>query len=153
MEIRDLEKRLAQLKREVQTRGLECHPLIVKAVTDLPPKLQSPDVMALAAQETPQTIIALAGVLGNPGFWSGAQLYVGRTLQFFIFCNQDQIIFPCCCRDEAVGRILMRKLDSPAFQRDGVRQWRFLHWTALQRRNDPCVRRGQQFNSSLRRQD
>jgi len=57
MQDQDVETRLAQLKREVPTRGLERHPLIVKAVTDLPPELQSPDVTALAAQETLQTII------------------------------------------------------------------------------------------------
>ena len=58
MEVRDVETRLAQLKREVPTRGYERHPLIVKAVTELPPELQSPTVTALAAQEALQTIIA-----------------------------------------------------------------------------------------------
>ena len=68
MKDQDLEKRLAQLKREVPTKGLECHPLMVKAVTDLPPELQSPAVAALAAQETLQTIIAFP-----------AQIQHGRT--------------------------------------------------------------------------
>jgi hypothetical protein len=58
MKDQDTETRLAQLKREVPTRGIERHPLIVKTVAELPAELQSPAVTALAAQETLQTIIA-----------------------------------------------------------------------------------------------
>jgi hypothetical protein len=54
----DLENRLAQLKRQVPTRGFERHPLVLKSVSDLPAELQSPAVTTLAARETLQTIIA-----------------------------------------------------------------------------------------------
>ncbi len=54
----NLEKRLAQLKREVPTRGLERHLLVLKDVSDLPAELQSPAVVSLAAGEAIQTIIA-----------------------------------------------------------------------------------------------
>lgn len=83
MKDQTVETRLAQLKREVPTRGLECHPLMVKAVTDLPPELQSPTVTALAAQETLQTIIAFP-----------AQIQHGRTYvpkQALLFTPTDVI--------------------------------------------------------------
>lgn len=54
----DLEKRLARLKQEVPTRGLERYPSILKNVSDLPAELQSPAVVSLAASETIRTIIA-----------------------------------------------------------------------------------------------
>jgi hypothetical protein len=54
----DLEKRLAQLKKEVPTRGFERHPSVLKKVTDLPTELQSPAVTTLADSEVLQTIIA-----------------------------------------------------------------------------------------------
>jgi hypothetical protein len=54
----DLEKRLAQLKRQVPTRGLERHPSVLKNVSELPAELQSPAVVSLAASEVIQTIIA-----------------------------------------------------------------------------------------------
>jgi hypothetical protein len=54
----DLEKRLTQLTKEVPTRGLERHPLILKNITDLADELKSPAVTALAASQTIQTIIA-----------------------------------------------------------------------------------------------
>ena len=54
----ELDKRLAQLKREVPTRGFERHPLLLKNVTDLPTELQSPSVTTLANKVLLQTIIA-----------------------------------------------------------------------------------------------
>ena len=54
----ELEKRLAQLKREVPTRGFERHPSLLKNVADLPTELQSPSVTTLANKELIQTIIA-----------------------------------------------------------------------------------------------
>jgi hypothetical protein len=54
----DLEKRLAQLKREVPTRGFERHHSVLKNVSDLPAELQSPAVASLTASEAIQTIIA-----------------------------------------------------------------------------------------------
>jgi hypothetical protein len=54
----DLEKRLAQLKQQVPTRGLERHPLVLKNVSDLPTELQSSAVTKLATNEAVQTIIA-----------------------------------------------------------------------------------------------
>jgi hypothetical protein len=53
----DVEERLAQLKRQVPTRGFERHPWILKNVSDLPTELQSPAVVSLAAGEAIQTII------------------------------------------------------------------------------------------------
>jgi hypothetical protein len=54
---KDVEKRLAQLKREVPTRGLERYPWVVTNVSDLPTELQSRTVVSLAAREAIQTII------------------------------------------------------------------------------------------------
>lgn len=53
-----VEKRLAQLKREVPTRGFERHPSVLKELSDLPAELQSPAVAMLATSEAIQTIIA-----------------------------------------------------------------------------------------------
>lgn len=55
---KDLEARLAQLKRQVPTRGFERHPLILKHVSELPAELQSPTVGSLAAGDAIHTIIA-----------------------------------------------------------------------------------------------
>ncbi len=41
---KDLEKRLAQLKREVPTRGFERHPSFINSLVQLPPELQTPAV-------------------------------------------------------------------------------------------------------------
>ncbi|MBN1979159.1 MAG: hypothetical protein JW918_17320 [Anaerolineae bacterium] len=54
----DLEERLAQLKRQVPTRGLERHPLILKDVSELSAELQSPYVASSVNSDTIQTIIA-----------------------------------------------------------------------------------------------
>jgi hypothetical protein len=54
---KDIEERLAQLKREVPTRGFERHPWPLKDVSDLPAELQSRAVFSLAASENIQTII------------------------------------------------------------------------------------------------
>lgn len=53
----DLEERLAQLKREVPTRGFERHPWVLKNISDLPTELQSPAVVSLAAAEAIHAII------------------------------------------------------------------------------------------------
>ena len=53
----DLEKRLAQLKKEVPTRGIERHPWVVKSVSDLPAELRSPAVTLAAADRAIQRII------------------------------------------------------------------------------------------------
>jgi hypothetical protein len=53
----DLDKRLAQLKREVPTRGFERHPSVLKNISDLPTELQSPAVMTLVNSKAVQTII------------------------------------------------------------------------------------------------
>jgi hypothetical protein len=50
--------RLAELKKEVPTRGLERYPSLLKNLSELPIELQSPAVQALAAGETVQTIIS-----------------------------------------------------------------------------------------------
>jgi hypothetical protein len=52
------EKRLAELKKEVPTRGFKRHPIILKDICDLAPELQSPAVTELAAHEPLRTIIA-----------------------------------------------------------------------------------------------
>jgi hypothetical protein len=54
----DVEKRLAQLKREVPTRGFERHPSLLKNLANLPAELQCPEVKALGTGETYQTIIS-----------------------------------------------------------------------------------------------
>jgi hypothetical protein len=54
----NLEERLAQLKREVPTRGFERHPLVLKHVSELPAELQSPAVSSLVASDDIETIIA-----------------------------------------------------------------------------------------------
>jgi hypothetical protein len=53
----DLEKRLAQLKRAVPTRGLERHVTLLKNISDLPAELRSPAVAALADGENLQAIV------------------------------------------------------------------------------------------------
>jgi hypothetical protein len=53
-----LEIRLAELKKEVPTRGLERYPSLLKHLSELSIELQSPALTALTAGETVQTIIA-----------------------------------------------------------------------------------------------
>jgi hypothetical protein len=53
-----LEKRLAQLKKEVPSRGIERHPSILKGIADLPGELRSSALSTLASDETVRTIIA-----------------------------------------------------------------------------------------------
>jgi hypothetical protein len=55
---RDLKSRLAQLKRQVPTRGFERHSLILKSISELPGELQSPAVTALGTNEAFRAIIA-----------------------------------------------------------------------------------------------
>ncbi len=54
----DLEKRLAQLKREVPTRGFERHPVILENLVDLPAELQYPELKDLGTGKTYGTIIS-----------------------------------------------------------------------------------------------
>ncbi len=54
----NLEKRLAQLKKEVPTRGIERHPTLLASISDLPTELRSSGLSTLASNETAQTIIA-----------------------------------------------------------------------------------------------
>jgi hypothetical protein len=53
----DLEKRLAQLKKEANTRGFDRHLSVLTNVSNLPIELQSPAVKELATREALQTII------------------------------------------------------------------------------------------------
>ncbi|HET9914711.1 MAG TPA: hypothetical protein VFQ13_22650, partial [Anaerolineales bacterium] len=53
----DIEKRLAELKREVPRRGFDRHASLLKNISELPIELQSPAVTALASRETIQTIV------------------------------------------------------------------------------------------------
>jgi hypothetical protein len=53
----DREKRLAELKREVTKRGFDGHASLLQNIFELPPELQSPEVVELAARESIQTII------------------------------------------------------------------------------------------------
>jgi hypothetical protein len=53
-----IEKRLAELKKEIPKRGLERHPVVLKNITDLPLELQSPATTTISTGETLQTIIA-----------------------------------------------------------------------------------------------
>ena len=48
----NLEKRLAQLMKEVQTRGFERYLLLLNKVSELPAELQSPAVTKLAARDS-----------------------------------------------------------------------------------------------------
>lgn len=54
----DREKRLAELKKEVTKRGFDRHVSILQHVSELPPELQSPAVMALVESESIQKIIS-----------------------------------------------------------------------------------------------
>ncbi len=54
---KDIEKRLAQLKREVPRRGFDRHASILANVSELPVELQSSAVSALASRESVQRII------------------------------------------------------------------------------------------------
>ncbi len=54
----ELEKRLAQLKQEVPTRGFERHPSLLEDWTGLPADLQSPAVRECCSGRTFQAIIA-----------------------------------------------------------------------------------------------
>jgi len=74
---RDLEKRLAQLKREVPTRGFERHPVFIKSLAELPPELCSPAVTALPLSPTGQTLIVFP-----PQIQRGHH-YVPRQALFF----------------------------------------------------------------------
>jgi hypothetical protein len=53
----DLEKRLAQLKKEVMARGFDRHSSVLKNVSELPVELRSPAVTTLATGEVIQRII------------------------------------------------------------------------------------------------
>jgi hypothetical protein len=53
----ETEKRLAQLKQVVLTRGFDRHSSVLKNVSELPVELQSPAVTLLAARENIQSII------------------------------------------------------------------------------------------------
>jgi hypothetical protein len=53
-----IEKRLAELKKEIPKRGLERHPAVLKNIADLPLELQSPAITTISTGETIQTIIA-----------------------------------------------------------------------------------------------
>src|SRR5512139_3169665 len=53
----DIEKRLAELKREVPRRGFDRHASLLKNTLELPVELQSPAVTALASREAIQTIV------------------------------------------------------------------------------------------------
>jgi hypothetical protein len=53
----DLEKRLAELRKEVLKRGFDRHASRLNNISELPIELQSPVVTALAARETIQTIV------------------------------------------------------------------------------------------------
>ena len=53
----DIDKRLAQLRQEVPTRGLDRHISVLGAISELPAELQSPSLAALAAGESIQVII------------------------------------------------------------------------------------------------
>jgi hypothetical protein len=52
------EKRLAELKKQVPTRGLDRYPSFCKDISELPAELQSRTVSALCSRESTQTIIA-----------------------------------------------------------------------------------------------
>jgi hypothetical protein len=54
---RDIEKRLAELKKEVPRRGFDRHASQLKDISDLPIELQSPALTALAARETLRTLV------------------------------------------------------------------------------------------------
>ena len=56
--IHDLEKRIAELKREIPTRGLERHISVLRSISELPTELQSPVVTRLADNEAIHSIIA-----------------------------------------------------------------------------------------------
>jgi hypothetical protein len=54
----DIEKRLAQLKQEVPTRGWERHPTILKSLSDLPAELRAASVIESAKGKPYDTIIS-----------------------------------------------------------------------------------------------
>lgn len=56
--INNMEKRLSQLRKEVPTRGIERHPMILKNISELNQELQSPTLTALASEKDIQTIVA-----------------------------------------------------------------------------------------------
>ncbi|MBN1314220.1 MAG: hypothetical protein JXA42_02090 [Anaerolineales bacterium] len=58
LQTHDTKKRLAQLKKQVPTRGYEQYPWKVKQINDLPAELESKVVKDLAAQNDIQSIIA-----------------------------------------------------------------------------------------------
>lgn len=55
---KEVEKRLAQLRRQVPTRGLERHPEVLTDLSDLPIELRSSAVLKLSETKVIQTIIA-----------------------------------------------------------------------------------------------
>jgi hypothetical protein len=54
----NLEKRLAELKKQVPVRGIERHPSLLSSLSDLPAELLSPALTALSRSQVIQTIIA-----------------------------------------------------------------------------------------------
>jgi hypothetical protein len=56
--INKVETRLSQLRKEVPSRGIERHPMILKNISELYKELQSPAVTALATEKNIQTIVA-----------------------------------------------------------------------------------------------
>ena len=64
-----IQKRLAQLVKEMPTLGMKQYPYSLKSVSDLPGELQSPTLTALLADQTIQTIIAIPPQIQNMRYY------------------------------------------------------------------------------------
>ncbi len=64
-----LQKRLAQLVKEMPTLGMKQYPSLLKSISDLPGELQSPAITALLTDQMIQTIIAFPAQIQNMRYY------------------------------------------------------------------------------------
>jgi hypothetical protein len=64
-----VQKRLAQLVKEMPTLGMKQYPSTLKSISDLPGELQSPSITALLSDQTIQTIIAFPAQIQNMRYY------------------------------------------------------------------------------------
>ncbi len=64
-----MQKRLAQLVKEIPTLGMKQYPSTLKSVSDLPGELQSPSITALKTDQTIQTIIDFPPQIQNMRYY------------------------------------------------------------------------------------
>ena len=64
-----MQKRLAQLVKEIPTLGMKQYPSTLKSISDLPGELQSPSITALLTDQTIQTIMTFPPQIQNMRYY------------------------------------------------------------------------------------